>query len=177
MKLTVTGRRLSVAEGTRTQIATRVGRLDRLLHERAVSAQCVLSQERGLFACELTVHVGGGHALHGLGRDLRLTTAVGLAVEKVAQQATRLADRQRTRRRSAPRAAADSQAEPAAETPRRRVIRAPSRDIKPMSLDDATLALEGSDQMFLVFRLASSERMAVLFRRPDGNFGLIEPGE
>jgi hypothetical protein len=26
-----------------------------------------------------------------------------------------------------------------------------------------------------VFRLATSERMAILFRRPDGNFGLVEP--
>jgi putative sigma-54 modulation protein len=175
MKLTVTGRRLAVTEATRTEIDARIGRLDRLLHERAVSAQCVVSRERARFECELTVHVGGGRALHGVGRDARLSTAVNLAVEKVAQQATRLADRQRARRRPARRSAAPAEAAPGGPAPSRRVIRTHGYDIKPMSLDDAILALEGSERTFLVFRQAASERMAILFRRPDGHFGLVEP--
>jgi putative sigma-54 modulation protein len=175
MKITVTGRRLAVTDATRTQIETRMGRLDRLLRDRAVSAQCVVRQERELFECEVTVRVSGGRALHGLGRDARLSTAVGLAVDKVGHQASRLADRQRTRRRPAPRAPTEPEAEPTGTRPRRRVIRTHGYDIKPMSLDDAMLALDGSDRMFLVFRLATSERTAILFRRPDGNFGLVEP--
>lgn len=175
MKLTVTGRRLAVTEATRIQIEARVGRLDRLLHERAVSAQCVVSLERQRFTCDLRVHVGGGRPLHGLARDARLLTAVGLAVEKVGQQAARLADRQRTRRRPGRVVPAEPSPEPVPASPKRRVIRTHGYDIKPMSLDDAMLALDGGDRQFLVFRHATTERMAILFRRPDGNFGLVEP--
>jgi putative sigma-54 modulation protein len=175
MKLTVTGRHLVVTESTREQIARRIRRLDRLLSDRAVSAQCVMSREPQGISCDLTVHVGGGHALHGLGRDARVATAVGLAVEKVAQQATRLTDRQRTKRRPEPRSVAEPPPEPTRAPPRPRVIRAHGYDLKPMSLDDAMLALDGSDRTFLVFRLATSERMAILYRRPDGHFGLVEP--
>ena len=175
MKLTVTGRHVAVTESTREQIATRIRRLDRLLQDRAVSAQCVVSQERQVMTCDLTVHVGGGHALHGVGRDARVVTAVGQAIEKVAQQATRLSDRQRARRRPGPRASAEPGRERVAAPARPRVIRTHGYDIKPMSLDDAMLALEGSARAFLVFRLATSERMAILFRRPDGHFGLVEP--
>ena len=32
-----------------------------------------------------------------------------------------------------------------------------------------------NDQAFLVFRDASSDVVSILYRRPDGNFGLIEP--
>ena len=175
MKLTVTGRRITVTEATRQQIERKVRRLERLLQHRAVSAQCIVSEERQRTLCELTVQVAGGHALHGLARDARLMTAVGGAVEKVAQQAARLTDRQRTRRRSARTLAAAPPPESVKTPVRPRVIRATDSDLKPMSLDDAVMELEGSARTFLLFRLANSERMAVLFRRDDGHFGLIEP--
>jgi putative sigma-54 modulation protein len=175
MKLTVTGRRVAVTETIRQQIDRKIRRLDRLLNDRAVSAQCVLSEERQRMVCELTVQIAGGRPLHGVGQDARLVTAVGIAVEKVAQQASRLTDRQRTTRRSSERKSASLGSEAPATAGGRRVIRASSADIKPMTLDDAVLALEGSDRTFLVFRLATSERMALLFRRADGHFGLVEP--
>jgi len=175
MKLTVTGRRLAVTEATRQQIDRKVRRLERLLQHRAVSAQCVVGEERQRKVCELTVQIAGGQPLHAVAREARLMTAVGRAVEKVAQQAARLADRQRTRRRSARGLDEVTTIESTSAAPRPRVIRASGGDIKPMTLDDAVLALENSDRTFLVFRLATSERMALLFRRDDGHFGLVEP--
>ena len=56
-----------------------------------------------------------------------------------------------------------------------RVVRTRSRAVKPMSLDDALLALSDASQNFLVFRNADSDGVAILYRRPDGDFGLIEP--
>jgi ribosome hibernation promoting factor len=44
-----------------------------------------------------------------------------------------------------------------------------------MNVEDAVLELSAGGRPFLVFRQAASERIAVLFRRPDGHFGLIEP--
>jgi putative sigma-54 modulation protein len=44
-----------------------------------------------------------------------------------------------------------------------------------MSLDDALLTLSGGPQSFLVFRNAESDGVAILYRRPDGDYGLIEP--
>jgi putative sigma-54 modulation protein len=44
-----------------------------------------------------------------------------------------------------------------------------------MSLDDALLTLSGGPLNFLVFRKADSDGVAILYRRPDGDFGLIEP--
>jgi ribosome hibernation promoting factor len=181
MKLTVTGRHVAVPNAIREQIERKVRRLERPLNDSAVSAQCVITRERAAVRCELTVHVRGDHILHAVGQGSSITRAVTAAVDKMAQQAHRLSDRWKTRRR-APRAAAPG-TEPgpaqarapdqAPETPR--VIRTPALAVKPMSLDDAVLALSGGDRPFLVFRHAESEQVAILYRRPDGHFGLIEP--
>ncbi|HEY7475780.1 MAG TPA: ribosome-associated translation inhibitor RaiA [Vicinamibacterales bacterium] len=178
MKLSVTGRHVAVSDAVRDDISRKVRRLDRVLNDSAVSAQCVIARERQLFVCELTVHARGDHMLHGVARHARLPVAVAAAVEKVGQQAHRLTDRWKTRRRNGQARAGALTVEPAADrtavsTPR--VVRTRSRAVKPMSLDDALLALSDAQQSFLVFRRAESDAVAILYRRPDGDFGLIEP--
>ncbi|MFI5177019.1 MAG: ribosome hibernation-promoting factor, HPF/YfiA family [Vicinamibacterales bacterium] len=175
MKLTVTGRHVAVTDTIRTTIAKKLHRLERVLNDSAVSAQCIVGRERQAFVCELTVHARGDHMLHGVGRDARLPTAVAAAVEKVGQQASRLADRWKTRRRASGRAAPTAGGSDAPSATLPRVVRSREYAVKPMTVEDAMLELSGGDRVFLVFRHATSERVAVLFRRPDGHFGLIEP--
>lgn len=178
MKLLVTGRHLTVTSGTRTEIETKLNRLERVLNGGAVSAQCTVGRERQQFVCELTVHARGDHMLHGVGRHRQLGTAVTGAVEKISQQAHKLVDRMKTRRRDAGRKAASAAKRandqaPTANSPR--VIRARATPLKPMSLDDAVLTLTGGASAFLVFRDAGTDTVSILYRRPDGHFGLIEP--
>jgi putative sigma-54 modulation protein len=175
MKLTVTGRHVAVTDAIRTEITRKLRRLERLLNDSAVSAQCIVGRERQTFLCELTVHARGDHMLHGVGRDTRLSAAVALAVEKVGQQASRLTDRWKTRRRSSGRAGLPATVTEAPAGTAPRVVRSRDYAVKPMSVEDAMLELSAGSRVFLVFRHASSERVAVLFRRPDGHFGLIEP--
>ncbi|HYN08639.1 MAG TPA: ribosome-associated translation inhibitor RaiA [Vicinamibacterales bacterium] len=184
MKLSVTGRHVAVSDAVREGISSKVRRLDRVLNDSAVSAQCVIARERQLFVCELTVHARGDHMLHAVARHARLPSAVTAAVDKVGQQAARLSDRWKTRRRtSRPARAAALGVEPAPERSgpldsargAPRVVRSRLRAVKPMSLDDALLALSDAQQNFLVFRRAESDAVAILYRRPDGDFGLIEP--
>lgn len=56
-----------------------------------------------------------------------------------------------------------------------RVIRARRYEVKPMSVDEAALEVVDGADSFLVFRNAETDTINVLFRRPDGNLGLIEP--
>ena len=54
-------------------------------------------------------------------------------------------------------------------------MRATRYAVKPMSLEDAALRLEPVPETFVVFRNADTDAISVLFRRKDGNLGLIEP--
>jgi len=56
-----------------------------------------------------------------------------------------------------------------------RVVRTRRVAVKPMTLEEAALEMGGRTDGVLVFRDAATERVGVLFRRKDGNLGLIEP--
>jgi putative sigma-54 modulation protein len=62
-----------------------------------------------------------------------------------------------------------------AEEPEKRVVRTPTFSSKPMSLEEAVAQFEFKNREVFVFRREGSGRWAVLYRRKDGNFGLVEP--
>ncbi|HEX2694671.1 MAG TPA: ribosome-associated translation inhibitor RaiA [Acidobacteriota bacterium] len=62
-----------------------------------------------------------------------------------------------------------------AEEPERRILRSPDYSLKPMSVEEAALQLDMRNREVFVFRKEGSEKWAVLFRRKDGNVGLVEP--
>jgi putative sigma-54 modulation protein len=64
---------------------------------------------------------------------------------------------------------------PPAEAGGPRVIRSRRFMVKPMTVDEAILQVGASEEGFLVFRDAATERVNVLYKRRDGNLGLIEP--
>jgi putative sigma-54 modulation protein len=65
---------------------------------------------------------------------------------------------------------------PTAAEPRGlRIVRARRYEVKPMSVDEAALEVVDGTDAFLVFRNAATDTINVLFRRADGNLGLIEP--
>ncbi len=47
--------------------------------------------------------------------------------------------------------------------------------IRPLFKDEAIVDMELSERDFLVFKNAESARLSILFRRKDGDYGLIEP--
>jgi ribosome-associated translation inhibitor RaiA len=89
MKLTVTGRHMELSAAARQSITRKLARLNRLLNDNAISAQCVVWEQRGVVVCELTVHARQDHMLHGMARHAQLV-----------QQAQRLKDRWTTSRRA-----------------------------------------------------------------------------
>jgi len=44
-----------------------------------------------------------------------------------------------------------------------------------MTIEDAAAELGDGNDAVIVFRNSSNDAVTVLFRRPDGNLGLIEP--
>jgi putative sigma-54 modulation protein len=144
----------------------------------------VFSAVKGRHRVEMTLHARGEHFFHsaGTGRDWDL--AVNQAFDKLGQQVRKLKGkwtdgrRRATRGKAAPvasrleagvRVSEDRQERPV------RIIRARRTAPKPMSVDEAALEVGGNAGEFIVFRNANTDMVNVLFRRPDGNLGLIEP--
>jgi len=67
----------------------------------------------------------------------------------------------------------DSAAEPSADSPV--VVAETARTIHELCVSEAVMRLDLTDDVFLVFRNASSGELNVVYRRSDGNIGWIDP--
>jgi putative sigma-54 modulation protein len=179
MRLELTGRHITITAGMRRTVQRHLARLERLLAHNALSAQIVVIHEKSKVRVEITLHARADHFFHGEGIAADWERALAAAIEKIERQAQKLTDKWKTqkRRNGAVRTAAPvpgvSQADGADS--RVRIIRARRYAVKPMPVDDAALEVGDDRNAFLVFRNASNDAVTVLYRRPDGNLGLIEP--
>lgn len=181
MRLELTGRHIGITPAIRTLVQDGLAHALRRLDEAAVSAQVVLTKEKARVLAEVTLHARGEHFLHADAEGRDVATAFAAAASKIGRQASKLKDkwagrkRQGTPKGEAPTPRAGRRrAEPVAEGPR--VIRARRYAVKPMSVEDAAALLEAEATPFLVFRHAVTETVHVVFRRPDGQIGLIDAG-
>ena len=177
MRLELTARHFTIPAPVRKLAEQRLDRVLRPLNNSAVSAQVVVTREKTRFRAEVTLHARGEHFLHGeaTGRDAQ--TALASSIDKVDRQVQKLKGKWTERKRQGIPAA---KAEPATLEPRDnggqlRIIRQRRYAVKPMSVDEAAMEVGDGRDAFLVFRNSSTEQINVLFRRADGNLGLIEP--
>jgi putative sigma-54 modulation protein len=174
MRLDITGRHVDITAPMRQLLTKRLARLERLLNDAAVSATITLTKEKYRLRTEIAIHTKGDHVLRGNGEGNAWPISVRQATEKLEQQAQKLKGKWdgRKRKGAGARVAAASQPEGAAVP---RIIKATRYAVKPMSLDDAALRIDGEGETFVVFRNADTDAVSILYRRKDGNLGLIEP--
>ena len=189
MRLELTGRHITITPGIRRLIEQRLAPMLRQLNDSAVSAQVVLTKEKSRVRAEVTLHARGDHFLHGEGAGRDVDAALSAAADKVDRQVRSLKSRWSKGKRQGISAAKAASSTPRPERAARvfanrtpapdgrglRIVRARRYEVKPMSVDEAALEVVDGADAFLVFRNAATDTINVLFRRPDGNLGLIEP--
>jgi ribosome hibernation promoting factor len=195
MRLSLTGRHLDVPPTLRQLVTRRLERLERVFNDTLVSAQVVLSKERHLHQAELIVRARGDHTFSANGDGGTWGLAVSEACDKVAQQAHKVKGKWKTRKRrngdrrevragegvvrvangvESPVPAAVGAQSPVRVT-RVAGVRRTRYAVKPMDLDDAVVRFRAAAEPFLLFWSVETERLALLFERPDGRLGLIDP--
>lgn len=203
MRLELTGRHVTISASIRAMVQDQLAPMLRMLNDSAVSAQVVLTKEKTRVHAEVTLHARGEHFLHAAATGRDVQTALAGAVDKVDRQVQRLKNKWSKGKRQGISAGKAASAAPrperggkgfssakgpgpaatrAATTAARaggdgllRIIRARRYEVKPMSVDEAAMEVVDGEDSFLVFRNAATDTINVLFRRPDGNLGLIEP--
>ncbi len=133
--------------------------------------------ERGLYVVELTVE-GDGVLLRSQERNDDLRAAIKSVTDKVERQAIRYKSRVRDDRRKpqADKFADLAGAEIEPEEPFVPVVARRKRyAMKPMSVEEAARQMELISHPFYLFRSEETGEICALYRRHDGNYGLIEP--
>jgi putative sigma-54 modulation protein len=181
MKITYTGRQVELAPAHLKKLESRFAKIGVLLDgKRECECHVILSLERHLHHAEATIHYFN-HQLVGLGSSTDLFTAIHSASEKLEKQAVKARTKWRDTKRTPHKAASEAEAErpaevePEAETgTEARVHRVNHHQKrKPMTLEEALLQMDKTRD-YLVYRDSETDRVAVLVRRRDGNFDLVE---
>jgi putative sigma-54 modulation protein len=177
MKITYTGRQVELAPAQLKKLQAQFSKIGKLLDgKREHEAHVILSVERHLQKAEVTVNYHH-HQLVGVGSNGDLFNAIHAAAEKLEKQILKTRAKWRDSKRSPRKETSAAMEAPAAPEPPaiaekrvRRVNHLQNR--KPMTLDEALIAIE--NRSYLVYRDAEADRVHVLIRREDGSFDLVE---
>ncbi|GEA14710.1 MAG: putative sigma-54 modulation protein [Moorella sp. (in: firmicutes)] len=172
MKIVIRGKNFPVTDALKQYIEKRLGKIQRYL-EGVDEVQVNLSVNRDSHVVEVTIPLNG-YLLRGEEATGDMYGSVDLVVEKLEKQIekykTKLA--RKLKNGTIKELPAEN---PEEVTPEPKLIRTKRFPIKPMPVEEAILQMNLLGHNFFVFSNAETEEVNVLYRRRDGNYGLIEP--
>ena len=183
MDVVIRGKNVKVSESLRSAAQEHLTKLDRYANGFA-RAEVDFSEERNPRIsenqkCEVLVHVKG-HLLKAHASASEPFAALYAVCDKVEHQVKRLKDKRvdrshprrfRSQRIEMPPVGDEEEAEEAEPA---RIVKTKEFTIKPMTAEEALLQMDLLGHDFFLFTNSDSGRPSVIYRRNDGNFGLIE---
>ena len=195
----VTGRHVSVTEAMKEYCRRRLASLH-LDYPKIIEVQILLDVQKYRHTAEVILHCSNHITLEASAENDDMYVSIDEVVDKIARQMrkykTRLMRQHRPRKHTIRHldetvlrwewveategvvelgAAVRTSVEAEANLSEPLVIQSEKYPVKPMFIDEAVLQIEMSSKQFLVFLNAKTEKVNVLYRRKNGDFGLIEP--
>lgn len=154
-------------------IRKKLAKLDKYFSED-IDAKVVLFHEGGRGKIEININAGGAF-FRTEQQSENIYEAVDVAVDKLARQIrkfkgklqSKYQDNKSIRFESIP-------ALPESEAAIGRMVKTKSLALVPMTEEDALLKMEMSEHDFYIFLSARTDRVSVVYKRKDGNYGLLE---
>jgi putative sigma-54 modulation protein len=179
MKFEFTGRHIDVTPALKTHVEDHFSRLDELFDGKPSNAHVIMEvQKPGFHRSEIVIG-WRGETLTASSTESDMYLSLTQTIDKIEKQARKIHDKVIDRSHKATKtgvavAEPADRAEFAVRAPR--IVDMDGGDAKPMTPDEAAIQLESDGQPFVAFRNSSNKNIAaVLFKRPDGNYGLIHP--
>jgi len=179
MNVLYTGRKAHLTPALKALAASKLVKLEKYLGD-ILDAHVILKREKHRMMAEMVVKVRS-RTLTATAEGSDFDDAIALCAVRLMAQARKVSGRRIARRKgrgawAAPRDGMEGmtpEAEPDGAAPPD-VVRMGRMSIRSMTVREAVLRVIDSGRPVLVFRDAASEQVAVLFKRPDGQVGLVE---
>jgi putative sigma-54 modulation protein len=172
MNIIVTGRHLEITPALRDYAEKKIKRFDRYMSNIS-EAIVTLSVEKYRHKVEVLLKVNGV-LIQAEGITGEVYSSIDEVVEKLERQIKKYKEKLVSHRKSEGKAGiTGTEAATTAEVGR--IIKNKRFELKPMSPDEAAMQMDLLDKNFFVFTNDNSGDINVIYRRRDGNFGLIEP--
>ena len=187
INITVTGRHVSITEAIREYSEKKVEGLH-LDYPKIIEAKVIIEVAKGhRQIAEIILFCANHITIEATSETDDLYASIDETISKIARRMrkhkTRLLKSHRPRAQKIREieeqvySAEFSEAESEPEEIEPLIIHEENYSIRPMFPDEAIMAMELSEKPFVVFHNAKSDRLGIIFRRKDGDYGIIEPNE
>jgi putative sigma-54 modulation protein len=179
----VKGKNYEVPERVRDYAERKLGRLERLLDDRSdATVELSVEQHRSVqdsHIVDVTLVIDG-QTLRSSSAAPTHQAGIDAVLDKIERRAVDHRETSRVRRssetvRGGGRAEHEAQARHEPDEQRGQIVKVKRFHIEPMFEEDAVARMEELGHSFFVFVNAEDERVAILYRRADGDYGMIEP--
>ena len=175
MKIEFTGRHIEVTPALKAHVEEQFSKIEHVFDGKPAKAHVIIEVERGRHRSEIIIN-WRNEALTAVSTNSDMYQSLSQTVGKIEKQARKLKDKVIDKSHRATKAAViisepTSVVEKTAKAPS--IIEMKGFAAKPMSPDEAAMGLDGGKNNVLMFRDSESGGVGVIFRRDDGNYGLI----
>ncbi len=176
MKTTITGKNFNTYQHLEETIEKKLEKLDKYFADD-IEAKVVLSQERNKDKIEVNINAKGAQFRTEQVAD-DVYEGLDKAIDKLARQMSKFKgklqkkyqDNKSVRFEAIP-VPEESEAEVG------KVVKTKKVDLRPMSAEDAVLEMEMSGHDFFVFLDEETDKVNVVYKRKDDNYGVLETAE
>ena len=177
MEITVSFRHTEPIESLKTYAEEKVSKINKYLNSPS-EAHIVLTVEKFRHMADVTLSVNGA-VINGAEETGDMYSAIDQVMDKIEKQVKKHRAKLRNRRTENRKIENPLEMEEAADDKIFSIedsrIEVEKIVAKPMDAEEAAMQFDLSQQEFFVFRNARSREINVIYRRKDGNLGLIEP--
>ena len=173
MQTSVTFKNINSSDHLRSYVTDKLDRFDRLLDNPA-EANVVLKVEKFRHIAEISV-TGDRMNINGKEETEDMYSAIDMVLDKLEKQIKKGKEKIRERRARARSKAKMAGLTPLEDEDSTQQVKVTHIEYKPMDVDEAVLQMGLTTENFLVFTNARTDQINVLYRRNDGDLGLIQP--
>lgn len=178
MRVVVKGKNIDVTPALREHAEKRLAKIAKFFTDGSpVTVDVVLSVQRDMHIAEVTLQVRSIF-VRGESKTEDMYASIDASVDRVERQVRRHKKRLQARAQDSVKLGelhAEAQGAGAVAESEPQLVRTKRFAVKPMDVEEALLQMELLGHDFFVFRNAENEEVSVVYKRRDGNFGLIEP--
>ena len=176
MRVTVNGRHIEVTDSLKQYATEKFGRLDKYL-PKGVQVIITLSVVKKVHHRAEAAIKSNGLLIQASEETEEMYSAIDLLIEKIERRVRRYKEKLVDHKHQSNKAEAALSSASPSEDRVPQIIRTKRFDLKPMLPEEAVMQMELLDKDFFIFANAGSGLVNVIYKRKDGNVGLIEPAK
>lgn len=187
MNIEISGRNYEVTERVRELVESKIDKVRKYFQD-IIEVRCVLNVEKHRNVCEIMI-IGRDHDSKSIQEGDTMDEAIQRCADALKRQSQRQRERIIDQRHGKGNGRGNGAAMPTewrvdvlepgairtAENQPPRIIKSTNIPIRPMSIEQAAMMLDDSKNEFIVFQDLDTEKVTVIYKRRDNNFGMIAP--